>query len=144
MEVEPRKLGGLTRQARRAEFEILVAHALRHLDAYTLMESPLTELSVVQQRASGDRRYFAEGEHLRGCLVEATRLSVSRLGETGRERRIKDALLGVLQGKSIARLSREARPPLSREWFSKSVWKLGVRLVADELLTLDGAASEVR
>ena len=114
------------------DFRVVVSQALLHLDDPAwLADSPLVHLAEVAKRATGSDKLFADGHALAATLSSVVAVVVSRLEGGGRLGRIRAALAGVAEGKSIAAVARAQK--LSREHFARAYWPQAVGLVADEL-----------
>lgn len=111
-----------------------VAAALLHFDDLAwLAESRLCELQQVQDRARRSNALFAEGIALRAFLEQSAHKVIDRLpAGDRRSERIRFTVNGVLHGQSIASLARTQGK--SREYWSRSVWRQAVLLIARELV----------
>ncbi len=90
---------------------------------------------MAKQRMKGTRRLFDEGLAVQQCLVEALQPLVNGLEGDGKIGRLREALVGVMAGKSITRLSIETG--VSRTWYSKSTWREAVALATSAIVELD-------
>jgi len=117
------------------EMRAVVARALLHVRDYSwLSDSPLVGLAEVQRRAFGSTRIFFEGRALSELISETVLAITDELEEPGKLGIVRDVLLGVCAGKSIAAVAREHGR--TREHFSRSYWPFAVQLVADRLRAL--------
>ncbi len=116
---------------------LAVGQALLNLDdPYWLEDSPLAELlPAVSDRCLDRTKLFIRGITLSEYLREVVQTVIIRLEGNGKIGILRDALQGVVAGKSIAQVAREHR--LTREHFSRHYWSLAVRLVTEEIVSLN-------
>jgi len=116
-----------------------VSTGLRNVsNLMALSDLELARLPVVQERARTSRALFAEARVVSELLNESARSVLGRIpAGDARLQRVARTIEGVLAGKSIAQIAREHH--CRREYWSRSVWKQAVTLIAHELAERSGA-----